>query len=269
MIKKDVIFIWIPKTAGTSVFHVFKKEGCQKLKYLFEFANFKNQGFVTFNHVNIYKLIRNNIVSKDFFNNAFKFTFVRNPWERVVSLYFYRRLFHKYTRHLQSFSEFCKDLEKRFFKRNKILKFYSINEKLKLILIKFCRLRFMFKFLERNKSLIYLIYKFFRNRLRIWRFSWGKIPQVGLHNSKGLSQANPQTNWLIDENGKIPIDFIGKFENLESDFQKLTKILGINAELPHLTRTDHKNYRYYYNEMTKKIVEKIYSKDISIFDYKF
>ena len=28
----------------------------------------------------------------------------------------------------------------------------------------------------------------------------------------------PQLDWLSDPNGKILVDFIGKFENLESDF---------------------------------------------------
>lgn len=37
----------------------------------------------------------------------------------------------------------------------------------------------------------------------------------------------PKTRNIINEKGKINIDFIGKFENLEEDFQTILRNIGI------------------------------------------
>lgn len=47
-----------------------------------------------------------------------------------------------------------------------------------------------------------------------------------------------QTSFLTDDNGYINIDFIGKFENLNSDFEKICEALNIeDSNLPHYNRT--------------------------------
>ena len=66
--KHNFIFIHIPKTAGTSIESVFGK--CRA------------------KHKTIKKTLRD-IPQGKTHEDYFKFTFIRNPWDRIVSLYEY------------------------------------------------------------------------------------------------------------------------------------------------------------------------------------
>ena len=74
----------------------------------------------------------------------------------------------------------------------------------------------------------------------------------------------------MNTSGEVELDFLGKFENLETDFNLLKmKFNKKNVELKSKNKSNHKPYWFYYNKKTAKIVEKIYKKDIQIFQYKF
>jgi hypothetical protein len=78
-----------------------------------------------------------------------------------------------------------------------------------------------------------------------------------------------QKDMVTDAAGNIIVDFIGKYENLESDFQHVCPILNIKAELPHLNKSAHRDYRTYYNQKTIKMVKEGFKEDIELFDYSF
>jgi hypothetical protein len=80
----------------------------------------------------------------------------------------------------------------------------------------------------------------------------------------------PQSEWIKDEHGNILVDKILKFENLNDDFVKMTKFLGLkNISLPKINTTKKVDYRDYYNDSTKKIIEDWFSEDIRLFNYSF
>jgi len=84
----DIVFVWIPKSAGTSLAHTLAKEiGLRKLKRPRNFLSFPNRGAVTFAHVHYLSLLKAGLVSWDFHIKAFKFSVVRSPYTRAVSLY--------------------------------------------------------------------------------------------------------------------------------------------------------------------------------------
>jgi len=74
---------------------------------------------------------------------------------------------------------------------------------------------------------------------------------------------------LSNAKGKLCMDFIGKFENLAEDFQKVCGNLNIKAQLPHLNATKHRDYRDYYTPSTREFVTKHWKKDIESFEYSF
>ena len=79
----------------------------------------------------------------------------------------------------------------------------------------------------------------------------------------------PQANWIIDDKGWLLVDFIGRFENLKNDFRLICKRIGRNVDLPFENKTEHSEYRYYYDNITKDTVGKWFEKDIELFDYSF
>ena len=86
------IFFWIPKGAGTSVAAALEQHGAQTLVSVEAIRKFfRNRGVVTFGHIYLPALIRAGLVSEEFVAKAVKFTIVRNPYDRLISLFEYLR----------------------------------------------------------------------------------------------------------------------------------------------------------------------------------
>lgn len=96
--QKNVIFVHIPKTAGTSISASLKPYiRCRPRKLKIK------------RHTNALTIRER--VDSELFNSAFKFTFIRNPWDLQVSLYHYilkrqRHPMHEKTKALGCFRNF-------------------------------------------------------------------------------------------------------------------------------------------------------------------
>ncbi|EAK9939714.1 alpha-2,3-sialyltransferase [Campylobacter lari] len=77
----------------------------------------------------------------------------------------------------------------------------------------------------------------------------------------------PQYQFLCDDNKKILVNFVGRFEKLDKDFKKILNILNRKDKLIHVNKSRHRNYKDYYNVKTYEIIRKIYKNDFDIFDY--
>ena len=80
----------------------------------------------------------------------------------------------------------------------------------------------------------------------------------------------PQIEQVFDFAGQLAVDFVGRFEYLQEDFDAICQIIGISPErLPVLNGSDHKPYWVYYDDETKEEVYKMFQIDIDFFDYTF
>jgi hypothetical protein len=190
--KHKFIFIHIPKTGGTSI-----------EKYILGNANVAKKQNNKHNTVTEYM----NKTGK-LFDKYFSFSFVRNPYDFLVSYYKFRM--------------------------NMINGEYGRVE------------RFMYK-------------KYSKSNFRNWVMkNFYNDPRV-------------MTNLdFLSYNSEIKVDFIGKFENLQQDFDTVCDKIGIpQQKLPHINKSKHKHYTEYYDDETREIVAKKYAKDIEYFGYKF
>jgi hypothetical protein len=100
----------------------------------------------------------------------------------------------------------------------------------------------------------------------------------------------PQSKFVYGEKGALLVDFVGKTENIDSDFRAVCNRIGVEyAPLPRVNRSSRtgsareylkywlghrkekvrKKYRDYYDSRTRAIVQNLYQCDLEIFDYRF
>jgi hypothetical protein len=79
-----------------------------------------------------------------------------------------------------------------------------------------------------------------------------------------------QINMLCDRQGELLMDFVGKVENLENDWQTVCERIGIEHQaLPHTNVTQHKHFREYYDDEGRQWVAQHWNREIELFDYSF
>ena len=80
----------------------------------------------------------------------------------------------------------------------------------------------------------------------------------------------PQVYWLKNFEGKIKLDYIGKFEKIETVFGEISKHLSMgNLHFPHEKKSEKINYINYYDNQSKAIVTDYYKDDLNTFNYTF
>jgi hypothetical protein len=221
------IFVHIPKTAGRSVEMFFanqlnlnRENNAVREQLLLTDNDDPAKGTEKLTHLSAVEYVRCGHISQVDFDRYYKFSFVRNPWSRLVSEYRYRAFFsHK------SFKDFVMN----------------------------------------------------------------KLPKPGWDDK--YRHVMPQSRMLCSENGQLIVDFVGKFEKLQEDFDYVCASLGFNQPtLPHINSSDkksremrrkfknfiHRNdenelcrYVDFYDDETREFVAQLYRSDIEMFDYSF
>ena len=149
-------------------------------------------------------------IYEPYWNDYFKFTFVRNPWERMVSM--------------SKFSEF-----------------YGVNLN------------------NGNIDMSGYLKKF---------------PEIEVDpRSKSKDDKfEPKKNSVYLNILNVELDFIGRFENINEDFEFIYESIGKDPTTlvnDKWHQSKHKHYTEYYDEETKQIVAEKYAKDIEYFGYEF
>lgn len=203
--RYGVIFIHIPKNAGTSV--------AQAL-------DLKESSHHTARQIKK--------ICPEEFDRFFKFSFVRNPWDRFLSLYNYARLdesaYHSSIRPEKALYGKHRDYD--------LLRSASLQE---------CAL--------------YLV-------------------EGKLQHDEGWNHWMPQAQWITNDDGKLIVDYVGRFESIEKDFEVVSKKVGLKRRIPiknssSKRKREEKSYREYFDAETQKIIHEYYKIDIELFGYDF
>jgi hypothetical protein len=80
-----------------------------------------------------------------------------------------------------------------------------------------------------------------------------------------------QSDYVIDLEGRVIVDFVGRYERLEEDYGQVLDRVGLSRKpLPRLrVAGDRKDYRRYYSDDTAELVLRHYRADIERFGYRF
>ena len=197
--KHNFFFVSVPKTGSSSVEIALRK-------YCISMPPSKK-------HFTYDEYI-NNKEDKELINfDYFSFAFVRNPFDRLVSQFFFsgRRFWNK----------------------------YGLNQG------SFCFKNYVEKIVSKN------------------------IP-FSSHRYESTKSNKLDKDWSQLQFVSPNIDFIGKLENIQQDFDVVCDKIGIpQQQLPHENKTAHRHYTEYYDDETRKIVAEKCAKDIKYFGYKF
>ena len=85
--------------------------------------------------------------------------------------------------------------------------------------------------------------------------------------AKGATKLQKEV--LSDGEGKLLVDFVGRYETLAQDFAQVCQHLNITAHLLHVNKSAHHDYRAYYTARTRQLVAEHFAADIELFGYSF
>lgn len=108
-----MIFVHVPKTAGTSIEKMFGALDGKKIKFEKSKKEINMNKFRAEKHYDVTDM---EFKYKDFIENYFKWTIVRNPWEREYSFY---NMTKSYRKKEKTFLEYLEETKKN--KRSKVL----------------------------------------------------------------------------------------------------------------------------------------------------
>lgn len=79
-----------------------------------------------------------------------------------------------------------------------------------------------------------------------------------------------QSAFLHDKNGQQLVNFVGRFESLQADFEKICCQIGVSTKLPKLNSAHiSHDYRRFYSDQTMELISWKYAEDIERFAYRF
>jgi len=87
----------------------------------------------------------------------------------------------------------------------------------------------------------------------------------------GVNSYATLTEFVTDEDGQQIVDVVLKFEELPTCVHDLRKRMGLpRIEFPHVNITQRKkDYRDYYDDESRALLERIFAEDLERFGYKF
>ncbi len=128
---------------------------------------------------------------------------------------------------------------------------------------------FTFAFVRNPWSRIVSLYEYHRRRPDRWPLARKSFADWLRAGGTG-SVARSMSEFVSDDDGRVILQLVGRYERLESDFARACAAAGLPPlELPHENRTATADYRGYYDDETREIVARLARSDIQRFGYEF
>jgi hypothetical protein len=78
----------------------------------------------------------------------------------------------------------------------------------------------------------------------------------------------PQHAQLVDDDGQLLADEIGRFEMMQESYDRIAARIGIPSEaLERVNESSHRDFRTYYDQDLKDGVAALYARDFELFGY--
>lgn len=211
-LKYKFLFVHLPKTAGNSIQNILCKYSEDEI-----FSEKKKQDgverfgvrskFGTKKHSRLFEYKK--LLGSDVYRQLFKFTIVRNPWDRIVSRFSFKQMEKEIGKKTSA-----REIDKAPFDRNAFIKTILSTPTLETFLLE-----------------------------------------------------NPPDR-KIDFLKDTDLDFIIRFENIQSDFDTACARLSIPQEpLPVRNQSKHNDFRTYYDAETRGLVHQRHRNEIEYFGY--
>jgi chondroitin 4-sulfotransferase 11 len=209
--KIPLLFVHIPKAAGSTIKHYFKCFDKSAIAHRTRHYSLRNIKVKIYDKHVLHQCIA--------FEDYFKFAIFRNPWDKMLSTYNY-------------FIEYAVKAGNEYW--------IKIKEK-----------KYNFK-------------------------DW----VLHLHEEVGIENTIKKYNYFnyIKLNGRVGVDYIINFYNLNEDFELIKKISNKTECLSIIKKASngknihskkHEFFKTYYDDKTIELVEKIHAKDIELFNFSF
>ncbi len=78
-----------------------------------------------------------------------------------------------------------------------------------------------------------------------------------------------QKDFIYSNDGELLVDFVGRYEDIDPDFEKICSHIGISTSLPKLNVSNTKPYQQFYTNETIELIRRTFSSDIALFGYNF
>jgi len=78
-----------------------------------------------------------------------------------------------------------------------------------------------------------------------------------------------QRDWMIDDDDRVAVSRVLRFESLGEDFDSLAREIGRDVKLPRLKVSNRRSYHDYYDETTAGVVADVFAPDLEMFGYEF
>ena len=130
----------------------------------------------------------------------------------------------------------------------------------------------------------YFSFAFIRNPFEIVVSAWhsedrDKFPYFDeyvdsqVYTGLQLAARWPQFDYLTDDDGKILVDYVGRYEKFAEDFYEVVSRIGVPLMIIPKRNVAkdklHDSHRGYYSPVSRRLVEKKYEKDLEYFGYEF